>query len=66
MHNYINENHTHPLTFLEIQKAARHFKYYLKQKRTYIGNGKFNGEEFQVVVILDRKDAVLKTCYKLL
>ncbi len=65
MYNYINNNKSHPLTFLEIQKAARPGIFYLKKKRTYTGTVNFKGNNFKIVVILDKQNAVLKTCYKL-
>ncbi|MEP6513459.1 MAG: hypothetical protein ABJA79_06300 [Parafilimonas sp.] len=65
MYNYLHDHERHPLTFLEIQRTAKHAAYYLKQKRTYIGIEHYDGKRFQIVVISEKKEAVLITCYKI-
>lgn len=65
MNNFINDNAIHPLNFLQIQKVAKSCKFTHAYKRIYFGRANFSGNNFQVVVILEQHNAIIKTCYKI-
>lgn len=63
LHNYINRNPPHDLSFLEIQKIARKAVFEKKNNRIWLGKVVYKQKLYLIIIILTTKFAVVKSCY---